>query len=972
MKINTFLQRLSTLDYSSDLWTDIRIPKEFLSLLNFAVDCLEDGEIYCQLGTQSGDKIIGALSNHPQVITYLIEPNLQSDIDSLFEKLSRYELEDQVNFFQQSAEEFFTELRDYQREVKIGIYCCQGCSNYRLQLLRLQLIRPFLAEHSLIIITDVHHSSVKQALADFLVLNPEAKLEQSNTDIFYYLISWDSQKINPCNYAEIEEQFHQNSLLAELAHLEDDIIESFYQEAEEYHQSGDLIEAQKSYWEAINLNPKLGESWFKLGLLYSQNNQLPEAMNMFVKAIEQDSNQGIYHYQLGLVFERLKLTDSAINAYLNSLKVQVNLSEVYNQLGNLYYQIGNIEEAENIYRIGHKIAPNFVSILVNLGNTLLVKGNIEEAVKLYQRAKAITPERTEITENLKIAETCLKFPNKVIAYRGDYFYDRRLYSKAIASYETLLKQNHVESYIYKRLGECYEKTQAEEKANEVYLVGIAKYPIDFNLNFALIVNLQKNIGDTEGAIKAAETALTHNPDSLDLQFESQRLLPLIYQDVAEIDRYRERFKRELDKLVSKLSLETAEEKKAYKNALSHHTNFFLGYQGRNDLELQSQYGELVCRIMQANYPQWSQNLTLKVGNKIKVGYISAYIYGHSVTKYSLGWLKHHNRNKFKIYGYYIEFKQDTVTEEFKTYCDAFHHIPQNLERVAEQILADEVDILVYLDLGMHPITMQLAGLKLAPVQCMGWGHPVTSGLPTINYYLSCDLMEPDNAQEHYREELIRLPNLGMVLKQPSLQEQKMTREDFNLPTDKVIYLCCQSLWKYLPQYDHIWPEIAQAVPNSLFIFFCHFGQGVTLRFQHRLERVFKEYGLNWQQYCQFSSILHYPQYLQLNLLCDIFLDSFAWSGGITSLDAISCYLPIVTCPGELMRGRQAYALLERLGIEETIAEDTSHYINIAVRLGLDEDLRNNIKEQIKANQHLIFEDTSCVAALEAFYLNCIT
>jgi predicted O-linked N-acetylglucosamine transferase (SPINDLY family) len=73
----------------------------------------------------------------------------------------------------------------------------------------------------------------------------------------------------------------------------------------------------------------------------------------------------------------------------------------------------------------------------------------------------------------------------------------------------------------------------------------------------------------------------------------------------------------------------------------------------------------------------------------------------------------------------------------------------------------------------------------------------------------------------------------------------------------------------------------------------------------------------------------------LNLLCDVYLDSFGFSGGNTTLDAIACNLPIVTCPGEFMRGRLSYAMLTRLGLSETIAQDEAEYIDIAVRLGLE-------------------------------------
>jgi len=68
--------------------------------------------------------------------------------------------------------------------------------------------------------------------------------------------------------------------------------------------------------------------------------------------------------------------------------------------------------------------------------------------------------------------------------------------------------------------------------------------------------------------------------------------------------------------------------------------------------------------------------------------------------------------------------------------------------VVERILADRLHILVYPEIGMHPPTMQIAALRLAPVQCTAWGHPLTSGLPTVDYYLSSELMEPENEQAH--------------------------------------------------------------------------------------------------------------------------------------------------------------------------------------------------------------------------------
>ena len=95
---------------------------------------------------------------------------------------------------------------------------------------------------------------------------------------------------------------------------------------------------------------------------------------------------------------------------------------------------------------------------------------------------------------------------------------------------------------------------------------------------------------------------------------------------------------------------------------------------------------------------------------------------------------------------------------------------------------------MYPEIGMNAPTMQMAALRLAPVQCTAWGHPVTTGLPTIDYFLSSELMEAENAQDHYSEKLIRLPNIGVSYPKPYIPSLSKTRADYQLPEDAILYL----------------------------------------------------------------------------------------------------------------------------------------------------------------------------------------
>ena len=76
-------------------------------------------------------------------------------------------------------------------------------------------------------------------------------------------------------------------------------------------------------------------------------------------------------------------------------------------------------------------------------------------------------------------------------------------------------------------------------------------------------------------------------------------------------------------------------------------------------------------------------------------------------------------------------------------------------------------VLLYPEVGMDMIVGWLAAQRLAPVQCVAWGHPETTGMPTIDYFLSSDFMEPPDAATHYTESLVRMPHLGHISRPPT-------------------------------------------------------------------------------------------------------------------------------------------------------------------------------------------------------------
>jgi len=270
--------------------------------------------------------------------------------------------------------------------------------------------------------------------------------------------------------------------------------------------------------------------------------------------------------------------------------------------------------------------------------------------------------------------------------------------------------------------------------------------------------------------------------------------------------------------------------------------------------------------------------------------------------------------------------------------------------------------------------MRIAALRFARAQFCAWGRTDTSGLPTIDYFLSPGSMEPDNAQEHYEEKLIRLPGIGFYY-EPQNKEETNAEEkgEFlaQLKPDAVKLLCVQSLFKYMPQYDYVLCEIAKAIPNSQFIFVAR-PEALGPKMSRRLESTFASYGLDAKKHVLMLNRLNPHDFASLCEMGDLFLDSIGFSGCVTALDAIAAHLPIVTMRGELMRGRQTAAMLDAIGLSDLIANSPAAYIEIVLKLVHDPNLRRSISEKMASNKSALYEQENVVRAIEEIFRSVVT
>jgi protein O-GlcNAc transferase len=727
--------------------------------------------------------------------------------------------------------------------------------------------------------------------------------------------------------------------------------------------------ALKNYRELLELYPKSADLWLELARLYQRLQQYDRALEAIETSLNLSPNNANAYHQLSVSLSQLGYLQDAIAAGWKAIRLNSQSIETYLHLGYLLLERGEFEQSEHIYRRAIAIAPQHYQTYLNLGHLDLIRERTDEAIALFQKALQLKPRDPDIIYNLALALSATGQTNEAILYFAFAAYRRQQYNEAISYFCQYLDTQTGEIEAYQALANCYQALNRIEDCLNLYQTAIDLYPHSLDLYLNYLLSLQY-FGQSDRAIAAIEQANPSFAASLILKLHKLRLLPILYRSQEQIKTCRNHFNQNLNQILFKIQTTSELRTKEALQAIGSGTNFYLQYQGQDDTKIQSKYGEIVHQIMKANYPQWGEKRSLPPltqEGKIKIGYLSSCLQWHTVGMVFLGWLREASRDQFEIICYDIGRKTDKFNELFRLYSDRFYQIPNNLEAIAAKITQDCLHILVFLDIGMYAPMTQLAGLRLAPIQCAAWGHPVTSGSPTMDYFISADLLEPEDAQKHYTETLIRLPNIGICYPKPTIPPLRRSRSEFGVEEEAIVYISCQSLFKYLPQYDWIFAETARQVERAQFIFFGHPSSAISQQFYNRLDRAFDRLGLKFANFGKILPRQSYANYWNLLSISDVALDTFGFTGFLTTLDAVALGLPIVTRSGSFMRSRQSAGILKRLDCMETIAADEQEYLEIAVRLGLNSDWRNSLAEKIKRNGVNLFGDRAGVAGLEQFY-----
>lgn len=620
-----------------------------------------------------------------------------------------------------------------------------------------------------------------------------------------------------------------------------------------------------------------------------------------------------------------------------------------NALGILHSDAGATTRALECFARAVEIDPAFARGWNNLGNARRAQGDVAGAEHAFARATAVDPNYALAFANL----------GALRRERGDYAGADAALARALA-----LEPGRRSARI--ALAGLRRQRGAIDAAAALYAEAAAADPRDAEARLLLAQTVAER-DELATAQDAYDAALARDPALLRALLGRHLTLPMIPPSRAAVDAARATYLAGLTFLEQALPAHAARLSPERVASELRWTNFLLAYQGYDDCAAQRRYGDLVHGLLEPRERRPPAPASRDApGGRTRVAFVCAFFRDGTMGRYFERWVTDLPRERFDVHLYALDARCDALTERLRARTERFDEVARaRPAELASALRSAHYDVIVYPEVGMDATTFVLAGQRLAPVQCAGWGHPVTTGLPTIDTYFTSGEMEPAGAQAHYRERLFPLPGLGTRYAAPADPgiDSAAARAACGLPAAAPLLLCGASLFKIHPDNDALFAQVLAALPGAHLVLFEGRHPALTAAYLRRLDQACAAAGVPAAtQRVRVLPQCEHARFLQVNRACDVMLDTLHWSGGNTSLDALACGLPIVTLPGRFMRGRQSAAMLRAVGLEDLVVDAPGAYVQRVAELVDDRGARDRFRRRIESARGALFDDARPVQA----------
>ncbi|MCK6453885.1 MAG: tetratricopeptide repeat protein, partial [Alphaproteobacteria bacterium] len=495
---------------------------------------------------------------------------------------------------------------------------------------------------------------------------------------------------------------------------------------------------------AVGSRPSMPQDLLESAKLLHRDGRLPEAERAYRAALAaRPDDARILHFLAALLDQRgdgdgaLVLLERATEEQPGFVPAQINLAR-------LLARRGALERAEQAWRRVALLAPDDAAARLGLAGVLHRRQDLNGAIAEYRAALALAPDDLTALTNLGAA----------LQATGDT-------AGAEASLRRALALSPRDREALNNLGNVLMDQNRGEEAAAAFRAALAEAPDDAQIR-ANLGNALEKIGDDAGAREAYRTCLaTHRSDALRLRLAT--VMPAIPQSVAEIERCRAEF----DQLLGELEASPLSVADPLREIGA--TAFYLAYHGHQDRAFQERLARLharACPALLYRAPHCRTGAPRPAGRRIRIGFVSTFLRNHTIGRLNRGLIAGLDRARFEVTVFAPVPPGDEIAREIHAGADHSVVLPPGLDGARRAIGEAALDVLYYTDIGMVPLTYFLAFARLAPVQLTTWGHPLTTGIANVDWFVSLAEGEPEGATAHYSERLARLPFLSTCYRRP--------------------------------------------------------------------------------------------------------------------------------------------------------------------------------------------------------------
>jgi len=716
--------------------------------------------------------------------------------------------------------------------------------------------------------------------------------------------------------------------------IQPDHADALYNLGNALASQGHLDEAIASYRQAIRSRPQFAKAHNNLAGTLVLKNRLEEAIEQYRQAVSLDPGFAEAHKNLASLYKDRGQIDEAMAGFRAALDAKPDYPDALNRLGVILFEQRALDEAAACYRRAIEIKPEFAEAHNNLGTLFLEQERLEDAVASYERALAILPLCADTHFNLGNA---LKAQGRL--------------AEAVASYHRALDIRPNQPKVYNNLGNALRLMGRLVEAADCYSKAIQEAPKDVML-LENLAGTYKQMGLVDRAADAYRRALPLRPGNPLYQLRIDSLCPPVFGSLEAMDRFHEQLHAALDRYCAmELRIDPLEIV-----GVGCEPPFDVAYHGRDERRLREKFAAVFRYCFPKNDPPTGSAIP-RIAMVVTRDHEGIFLRG------TRGLIDHLDPKRFELSIICAESGLKRLQAEIANPHVAYLPVPDNFQKWVETIRQGRFDLLYFWEVGSDPFNYFLPFLKLARVQCVGWGTNYTSGVPQIDYSISSSLVEVPGADEHYAEKLIRLNTLPTYQYRPQPPRPLKSREAFGLSDSQHVYSCPHNVRKFHPEFDPLLGEILRRDPVAVLIVpkpqHEALETAVRSRFQQAIGDVLDR--------IRFVPWMPYPEYLNLTAVADVLLDPLHYGGGVTSYDGLALGAPIVTLPSQYQRGRYTLGCYRKMQVLDSVATSTEDYVELALRLGSDRDYRHSVTERILACSHLLFEDIDAVRQHEAFF-----